>query len=140
MYPELYRKGDYIKGSNVDVPDPYQIGRILEISVRKEFGRHPDPENVKMKVNKFYRYANIYIYNLYKCVNVNDKKRGGNVDKFSLVFRNRQPGHANQSRAKSIIALHKLMTIISEYRIFSRACLFASRVTFLLTVACGCGQ
>ena len=55
MYPELYRKGDYIKGSNEDVPDPYQIGRILEISAKKEFGRHPTPGDVKIKVNKFCR-------------------------------------------------------------------------------------
>ncbi len=26
-YPELYRKSEYIKGSNSDVPAPFQIGR-----------------------------------------------------------------------------------------------------------------
>ena len=56
MYPELYRKGDYVKGSNEDVEEPYQIGRILEISIKKEYGRNPDPRDVKIKVNKFYRY------------------------------------------------------------------------------------
>ena len=25
-YPELYRKSDYVKGSNTDVPKPFQIG------------------------------------------------------------------------------------------------------------------
>ena len=25
-YPELYRKSEYIKGSNLDVPKPFQIG------------------------------------------------------------------------------------------------------------------
>ena len=26
-YPELYRKSEYIKGSNSDVPTPFQIGK-----------------------------------------------------------------------------------------------------------------
>lgn len=25
-YPELYRKSEYVKGSNLDVPTPFQIG------------------------------------------------------------------------------------------------------------------
>ena len=25
-YPELYRKSEYVKGSNLDVPMPFQIG------------------------------------------------------------------------------------------------------------------
>ena len=54
MYPERYRKGDYVKGSNEDVPEPYQIGRILEITVRKADSR-PSPDHVRLKVNKFYR-------------------------------------------------------------------------------------
>lgn len=28
-YPELYRKSEYIKGSNSDVPTPFQIGKLL---------------------------------------------------------------------------------------------------------------
>ena len=28
-YPELYRKSEYIKGSNSDVPKPFQIGNNL---------------------------------------------------------------------------------------------------------------
>ena len=32
LYPEHYRKySDYIKGSNLDAPEPYRIGRIKEI-------------------------------------------------------------------------------------------------------------
>ena len=26
-FPELYRKSEYIKGSNTDVPQPFQIGK-----------------------------------------------------------------------------------------------------------------
>jgi len=28
-FPELYRKSEYIKGSNLDVPTPFQIGQYL---------------------------------------------------------------------------------------------------------------
>jgi len=28
-YPELYRKSEYVKGSNSDVPKPFQIGECL---------------------------------------------------------------------------------------------------------------
>ena len=27
-YPELYRKSEYVKGSNLDVPTPFQIGKL----------------------------------------------------------------------------------------------------------------
>ncbi len=27
-YPELYRKSEYVKGSNSDVPKPFQIGQL----------------------------------------------------------------------------------------------------------------
>lgn len=27
-YPELYRKSEYVKGSNLDVPTPFQIGNL----------------------------------------------------------------------------------------------------------------
>ena len=27
-YPELYRKSEYVKGSNMDVPEPFQIGQF----------------------------------------------------------------------------------------------------------------
>ena len=28
-FPELYRKSEYIKGSNLDVPKPFQIGGLM---------------------------------------------------------------------------------------------------------------
>lgn len=28
-YPELYRKSEYVKGSNLDVPTPFQIGKLI---------------------------------------------------------------------------------------------------------------
>ena len=28
LYPELYRKSEYVKGSNYDVPKPFQIGEL----------------------------------------------------------------------------------------------------------------
>ena len=28
-YPELYRKSEYVKGSNLDVPTPFQIGKLF---------------------------------------------------------------------------------------------------------------
>ncbi len=30
-YPELYRKSEYVKGSNTDVPKPFQIGKDQHI-------------------------------------------------------------------------------------------------------------
>ena len=55
MYPELYRKSEYVKGSNESVPSPFRIGRILEIYVKKGIGAKPEAEDVYMKVAKFYR-------------------------------------------------------------------------------------
>ena len=55
MYPELYRKSAYVKGSNEEVPNPYQIGRILQIFIKNDLGKNPEPDRVYMKVNKFYR-------------------------------------------------------------------------------------
>ena len=36
-YPELYRKSEYIKGSNSDVPAPFQIGRCVCVCIGKFF-------------------------------------------------------------------------------------------------------
>ena len=34
LYPEYYRKSEYVKGSNMDVPKPFQIGtRIPLLSI-----------------------------------------------------------------------------------------------------------
>lgn len=32
-YPELYRKSEYVKGSNLDVPMPFQIGECWLVVV-----------------------------------------------------------------------------------------------------------
>ncbi|XP_055925172.1 DNA (cytosine-5)-methyltransferase PliMCI-like isoform X3 [Argiope bruennichi] len=49
MYPEIYRrKNDYIKGSNLDVPEPFRIGYILKIFQKKS-------SLPKILVKMFYR-------------------------------------------------------------------------------------
>nr|AKR53930.1 DNA (cytosine-5) methyltransferase 1 [Latrunculia apicalis] len=52
-YPELYRKSEYIKGSNSDVPKPFQIGQIVKI-VSKHAGKHTK-EEVSLTLEMFYR-------------------------------------------------------------------------------------
>ena len=54
-YPEFYRKTDYIKGSNVEVPQPFRVGRIMDIHVRKTDTDTIDPEKVTLRIRKFYR-------------------------------------------------------------------------------------
>lgn len=56
LYPEYYRKSsDYIKGSNLDAPDPFRIGRIKEIFCHKRSNGKPDTSEVKLRLYKFYR-------------------------------------------------------------------------------------
>lgn len=56
LYPEHYRKySDYIKGSNLDAPEPYRIGRIKEIFCPKKSNGKPNEAEIKIKLNKFYR-------------------------------------------------------------------------------------
>lgn len=56
LYPEHYRKySDYIKGSNLDAPEPYRIGRIKEIFCSKKSNGRPNETDIKIRVNKFYR-------------------------------------------------------------------------------------
>lgn len=56
LYPEHYRKySDYIKGSNLDAPEPYRIGRIKEIFCSKKSNGRPNETDIKIKLNKFYR-------------------------------------------------------------------------------------
>lgn len=55
LYPEAYRKGDYIKGSNELLPDPFRIGKILDIYVKTGVSRNVEAEEVYLKVRKFYR-------------------------------------------------------------------------------------
>jgi len=47
LYPEYYRKRDYVKGNNNDTPDPFQLAIIKKI--KKEGGE------VKLGVQMFYR-------------------------------------------------------------------------------------
>ena len=56
MYPEAYRKGQYVKGSNDQVPEPFRVGRIIQIYVSDSVGNHPEPMDVKLKIAKFYRW------------------------------------------------------------------------------------
>lgn len=66
LYPEYYRKSsDYIKGSNLDAPEPFRIGRIKEIFCSKRNGK-PDASEVKLRLYKFYRRVLIISFALIK--------------------------------------------------------------------------
>ncbi|KAL5271589.1 hypothetical protein ACHWQZ_G002012 [Mnemiopsis leidyi] len=56
MFPEYYRKTDYIKGNNDLVPELYRIGRIVSFSTKQE---GLDGSVVKVTVKKMYRPENI---------------------------------------------------------------------------------
>uniref|UniRef100_A0A8C3AVR0 DNA (cytosine-5)-methyltransferase n=1 Tax=Cyclopterus lumpus TaxID=8103 RepID=A0A8C3AVR0_CYCLU len=61
LYPEYYRKSsDYIKGSNLDAPEPFRIGRIKEIFCHKRSNGKPDSSEVKLRLYKFYRPENTH--------------------------------------------------------------------------------
>ncbi|XP_040842199.1 DNA (cytosine-5)-methyltransferase 1 isoform X3 [Ochotona curzoniae] len=61
LYPEHYRKySDYIKGSNLDAPEPYRIGRIREIFCTKKSNGRPNEADIKIRLNKFYRPENTH--------------------------------------------------------------------------------
>jgi hypothetical protein len=61
LYPEHYRKySDYIKGSNLDAPEPYRIGRIREIFCSKKTSGKPNEAEIKIRLNKFYRSVGLY--------------------------------------------------------------------------------
>uniref|UniRef100_A0A452QSK7 DNA (cytosine-5)-methyltransferase 1 n=1 Tax=Ursus americanus TaxID=9643 RepID=A0A452QSK7_URSAM len=61
LYPEHYRKySDYIKGSNLDAPEPYRIGRIKEIFCIKKSNGRPNETDIKIRINKFYRPENTH--------------------------------------------------------------------------------
>ena len=57
LYPEAYRKSEYIKGSNETVPQPFRIARILDIYVARGTGSKPSLDQVKLKLTKFYRFV-----------------------------------------------------------------------------------
>lgn len=58
LYPEYYRKSsDYIKGSNLDAPEPFRIGRIKEIYCTRRSNAKADESEVKLRIYKLYRQA-----------------------------------------------------------------------------------
>lgn len=62
LYPEYYRKSsDYIKGSNLDAPDPFRIGRIKEIFCHRRSNGKPDSSEVKLRLYKFYRLKTLQL-------------------------------------------------------------------------------
>uniref|UniRef100_A0A7N6AUH6 DNA (cytosine-5)-methyltransferase n=1 Tax=Anabas testudineus TaxID=64144 RepID=A0A7N6AUH6_ANATE len=61
LYPEYYRKSsDYIKGSNLDAPEPFRVGRIKEIFYHRRSNGKPDMSEVKLRLYKFYRPENTH--------------------------------------------------------------------------------
>ncbi|XP_011402705.2 PREDICTED: DNA (cytosine-5)-methyltransferase 1-like isoform X1 [Amphimedon queenslandica] len=56
-YPEKYRKvSDYVKGSNIDSPSPFQIGQVLEIFSKSLGGKLIDNNKiVHIKLRMYYR-------------------------------------------------------------------------------------
>ncbi|KAK0063574.1 DNA (cytosine-5)-methyltransferase 1 [Biomphalaria pfeifferi] len=60
IYPEAYRKSEYVKGSNDDCPEPLRVARIVEIFVKQDKNKQTDVQDVKIKVNKFYRIENTH--------------------------------------------------------------------------------
>lgn len=56
LHPEHYRKySEYIKGSNLDAPDPYRVGRIKEIFCNIRSNGKPNEADIKLRIFKFYR-------------------------------------------------------------------------------------
>ncbi|XP_006821782.2 DNA (cytosine-5)-methyltransferase 1 [Saccoglossus kowalevskii] len=59
VYPEYYRKtSEYVKGSNIECPEPFRIGRIIKIFTKKSPNKLV--EEIKLKVVKFYRPENTH--------------------------------------------------------------------------------
>ena len=57
LYPEAYRKSEYVKGSNDEVPEPFKIARIVKVTTRVGFSKAISPEDVRLTVKKFYRFV-----------------------------------------------------------------------------------
>lgn len=56
LHAEYYRKSsDYIKGSNLDAPQPFRVGRIKEIFCNRRCDGKPDRMEIKLRLYKFYR-------------------------------------------------------------------------------------
>lgn len=57
LHPEYYRKSsDYIKGSNLDAPEPFRVGRIKKIFCNRRSDGKPDRMEIKLRLHKFYRW------------------------------------------------------------------------------------
>ncbi|NWQ72356.1 DNMT1 methyltransferase, partial [Neopipo cinnamomea] len=56
LHPEHYRKySEYIKGSNLDAPDPYRVGRIKGIFCALRGNGKPNEADIKLNIYKLYR-------------------------------------------------------------------------------------
>ncbi|NWY08372.1 DNMT1 methyltransferase, partial [Nothoprocta ornata] len=61
LHPEHYRKySEYIKGSNLDAPDPFRVGRIKEIFCSMRSNGKPNEADIKLRIYKFYRPENTH--------------------------------------------------------------------------------
>ncbi|GFS20276.1 DNA (cytosine-5)-methyltransferase [Elysia marginata] len=62
LYPEAYRKSEYVKGSNDKCPEPFRVVRIMEIFVKKTAVKQDeiDIKDIKLKLAKFYRTENTH--------------------------------------------------------------------------------
>uniref|UniRef100_A0A672UVW2 DNA (cytosine-5)-methyltransferase n=1 Tax=Strigops habroptila TaxID=2489341 RepID=A0A672UVW2_STRHB len=61
LHPEHYRKySEYIKGSNLDAPDPFRVGRIKEIFCHLRSNGKPNEADIKLLICKFYRPENTH--------------------------------------------------------------------------------
>ncbi|TRZ04670.1 hypothetical protein HGM15179_022437, partial [Zosterops borbonicus] len=55
LHPEHYRKySEYIKGSNLDAPEPFRVGRIKSIFCGLRGNGKPNEADIKICVYKFY--------------------------------------------------------------------------------------
>uniref|UniRef100_A0A8C3UIA6 DNA (cytosine-5)-methyltransferase n=1 Tax=Catharus ustulatus TaxID=91951 RepID=A0A8C3UIA6_CATUS len=61
LHPEHYRKySEYIKGSNLDAPEPFRVGRIKSIFCSLRGNGKPNESDIKLVLYKFYRPENTH--------------------------------------------------------------------------------
>ncbi|NXO85266.1 DNMT1 methyltransferase, partial [Sitta europaea] len=61
LHPEHYRKySEYIKGSNLDAPEPFRVGRIKSIFCSLRGNGKPNEADIKLGIYKFYRPENTH--------------------------------------------------------------------------------
>ncbi|NXY86783.1 DNMT1 methyltransferase, partial [Alcedo cyanopectus] len=61
LHPEHYRKySEYIKGSNLDAPEPFRVARIREIFCYLRSNGRPNEADIKLRIWKFYRPENTH--------------------------------------------------------------------------------